>query len=495
MKGRDGFTYTFELVPARASRGKALDEILAFARAAAQDGRLEALSITDNAGGHPALSPTALGREIKALGITPIIHFSCKDKNRNLIESQLFELDRHGLWELLVLTGDYPRYGFKGIPKPVFDIDSVVVLQMITQMKNGYALNPQAPGGGTTLPPMAFRPGCVVSPFKRYEGELVGQYLKLKRKIDAGAEFVITQMGYDARKFQELLFFLEDNGCEVPVYGTVFLPTPGLAQAITKGVVPGCVIPDALLPRMNAWRSGEKRERLEFGARLIAVLRGLGYSGVHISGPKLPYEDVAWMIERAEAIHKNWWDYVEEFNFPGLWDFYLYEKDTHTPLNSREKTRRKHTSLGLMEYLGYRTSSLVHELFFEKGKGLSRPFKALLMGIKRAGMEEAIVFTEEALKAPLFGCQMCGHCVLSEFAYLCPQSQCAKGLLNGPCGGSRDGWCEVWPGKKRCFYVRVYERLKALGHECEFLRRALPPRDWQDWKGSSWLKAFSEKNS
>jgi hypothetical protein len=70
---------TFELVSARASKGKAIDEILQFAREAADGGLISALSITDNAGGHPALSPRALGSEIIDLGIDPIIHFSWSD--------------------------------------------------------------------------------------------------------------------------------------------------------------------------------------------------------------------------------------------------------------------------------------------------------------------------------------------------------------------------------------------------------------------------------
>ena len=490
------FTYTFELVPARASRGRALDEILKFAKEAARDGVLSALSITDNAGGHPALSPTALGREIKDLGITPIIHFSCKDKNRNLIESQLFELDRHGLRHLLVLTGDYPRYGYNGIPKPVFDIDSVVVLQMITQMKAGYSLDPRAPCGGTRLPPMSFHPGCVVSPFKVLEGELMGQYIKLKRKIESGAQYVITQMGYDARKFQELIFFLRDEGLEIPVFGTVFLPTPALARAIHKGIVPGCTIPDDLLPRMESWQQGAaKRERLRFGARLMAILKGLGYSGAHISGPGLEHSDVQWMIEHAEKIGERWWDFLGEFLFSGHRQYFLYEKDEKTGLNSRKRAIHTKQALGFLDYLSYRFSLLCHEAFFEEGKGLYGPASAAFRGLSRAGLQGFLTFLEEAIKGPLYGCQMCGNCVLSEFAFLCPQSQCAKGLLNGPCGGSNQGWCEVWPGKRRCFYVRIFERLSALGQECEFMSRAIPPRDWEEWKSSSWQKVFSKKKS
>ena len=490
------FSYTFELVPARASRGRALDEILRFAMEAAQEGLLSALSITDNAGGHPALSPTALGREIRELGITPIIHFSCKDKNRNLIESQLFELDRHGLRHLLVLTGDYPRYGYHGIPKPVFDIDSVIVLQMITQMKQGYSLDPRAPGGGMKLPPMDFHAGCVVSPFKVLQGELMGQYLKLKRKIESGARFVITQMGYDARKFQELIFFLEEEGLKIPVYGTVFLPTPALARAMHKGVVPGCTIPEDLLPKMVSWKHDTgKRERLIFGARLMAILKGLGYSGVHISGPGLEYSDIQWMIEHAEKIGEGWRDHLNDFLFPGHSYYFLYERNEKTGLNRRKKTNETKESVGLMEQLSYRFGILCHELFFEEGKWLYGPASASWRGLSKIGFQGLLTFFEEAIKGPLYGCQMCGNCVLSEFAFLCPQSQCAKGLLNGPCGGSNEGWCEVWPGKRRCFYVRIFERLSAIGRQCFFMSKVIPPRDWNEWKSSSWQKVFTKKKS
>ena len=63
-------------------------------------------------------------------------------------------------------------------------------------------------------------------------------------------------------------------------------------------------------------------------------------------------------------------------------------------------------------------------------------------------------------------CRRCGDCTLAELAFLCPQSQCPKFLFNGQCGGSSEGWREVFPGRKRkCIYVRAYERLKTYGEE------------------------------
>lgn len=88
------FTLTFELVPGRGGRARELERILVLAHDIAADGRFQAVSITENAGGHPALSPEVLGAEIRSMGLEAIIHLSCKDKNRNQIESLLFSWDR-----------------------------------------------------------------------------------------------------------------------------------------------------------------------------------------------------------------------------------------------------------------------------------------------------------------------------------------------------------------------------------------------------------------
>ena len=113
------FIYTLELVPGRGARGKTQDQILGLAEKAIQGKLVHALSITDNPGGHPALSPDVIGLEICRMGMNPIIHFTCKDKNRNQMESILYALDRIGIYNLLVMTGDFPLYGFEGRAKPV----------------------------------------------------------------------------------------------------------------------------------------------------------------------------------------------------------------------------------------------------------------------------------------------------------------------------------------------------------------------------------------
>jgi len=73
-------------------------------------------------------------------------------------------------------------------------------------------------------------------------------------------------------------------------------------------------------------------------------------------------------------------------------------------------------------------------------------------------------------------CQQCGECELGKFAGICPLTQCAKGLLNGPCGGSNNGKCETDP-ERDCAWIKIYERLKALGI-VEKMNEIVSPKDW-----------------
>jgi len=505
------FVITFELVPARASRSEVIDKTLHFAMEAAAHGRITALSITDNAGGHPALTPTALGKEIKALGMEPVIHFSCKDKNRNLIESQLFELDRAGLNTLLVITGDYPRYGFMGRAKPVYDLDSVLVLGMIQEIRTGLVINKKAPGGGVRLDPMDFHAGCVVSPFKATEAEQVQQYLKLKRKIRAGADFIITQMGFDIRKYHELRLLLDLLGLDTPLIGTVFIPDARLATVIRKGIIPGCTMPKRLLDtivQQGSSAAGALDGMIQRAAAMTAMLCGMGFQGAHLSGPGLEYDHIRQVIELADEMCPEWQRFVPEFLFPEEKQFHLFSRDEKTGLNRKPVLAKKgntqklhginikrdgkplHKAFSPAFLLG----KAVHHLFFETGGPLFRTACRLLTSIRSERTIRIVAALEYFFKGILYDCYRCGDCYLSDLELLCPQSQCAKRLVNGPCGGSRDGWCEVWPGQKRCLYVRQYERMRRRRELLLEEARILPPRDWGLDRSSSWINFFSGRD-
>ncbi|MCC6346572.1 MAG: methylenetetrahydrofolate reductase, partial [Nitrospirales bacterium] len=299
---RDRFLYTVELVPGRGSRGKTQDELLRLAEQAAQGGLVHALSVTDNPGGHPTLAPEVIGIEILRMGSDPIVHFTCKDKNRNQIESTLHAFDRIGIRNLLVMTGDFPLYGFQGKAKPVYDIDSVQLLRLIGRMNRGLDIDDRAPGGGTTVPPTRTVRGCAVSPFKQRESETMAQYFKLWKKVREGADFIVTQVGFDARKFDELLRHMRQQGMTVPVLGNVYILNRPVARVMNRKGVPGCVVTDELFRAYEEEAQAPDRGKsagLARAARLIAVLRGIGYDGVHIGGPNLRYEDIEWVIGKS----------------------------------------------------------------------------------------------------------------------------------------------------------------------------------------------------
>jgi len=110
---------------------------------------------------------------------------------------------------------------------------------------------------------------------------------------------------------------------------------------------------------------------------------------------------------------------------------------------------------------------VVRELILEEEFDLVKPIYPATNPIGHMGGGPAL-FKEK--------CQQCGECELGKFAGICPLTQCAKGLLNGPCGGSKNGKCEVDP-ERDCAWIKIYERLKALG-ELEKMRKIVEPKDW-----------------
>src|SRR6516164_5306248 len=117
------------------SAGKARD----FANQLIECPQIDWISITDNAGGNPQLAPSALGKPILYAGKEVVIHLTCKDLNRNGLESEAWLLHSEGFQNILAMTGDYPVAGNDGLAKPVFDIDSIGLISMLNKMNRGYS--------------------------------------------------------------------------------------------------------------------------------------------------------------------------------------------------------------------------------------------------------------------------------------------------------------------------------------------------------------------
>ena len=101
--------------------------------------------------------------------------------------------------------------------------------------------------------------------------------------------------------------------------------------------------------------------------------------------------------------------------------------------------------------------------------------------------DRALQVLEYSVKGPLFGCRMCGNCLLQETALICPM-ECPKGLRNGPCGGSTSETCYV-DKTRPCIWYKIYERSFQFGRE-ELLLEVLPPLDWEKVGQDSWRDVF-----
>jgi hypothetical protein len=180
------FSVTWELVPGRGAFEKTQQDLIEEAQKAAASGRVHALTITDNPGGQPALSAEMLGAEIGRLGIEPLVHLTCKDKNRNQLESLLYGLERAGVHNLLVMTGDLPKSGYGGAPKPVFDLDPVTLLGLISELNAGKEV-PKPGGKTTTLRAAGFFRGSCGQPLQGARSRADGAILQAEKEADSGS--------------------------------------------------------------------------------------------------------------------------------------------------------------------------------------------------------------------------------------------------------------------------------------------------------------------
>jgi methylenetetrahydrofolate reductase (NADPH) len=498
LESTQKFVVVAELVT---SRGLISDRpgrrILDHARALAQNARIDALSITDNPAGNAMLAPDTLGTDLISRGQEVIIHLACKDWNRNALQSRGWKLSSEGFDNILALSGDYPSPGYGGLARPSFDIDSVGLLSMYSDMNRGLLDSVT----GRRMAPTNFFLGAVVSNHKRHEREVVPQYLKLQKKIAAGARFVINQVGYHSRKDDELLRWLALRGLNVPVIANVFLLSPGAARAFNAGRIPGIVVTDELLALAERHARSADHGRsffIDLAARQVAIARGLGFRGVYVGG-KLEvseYDDVLSLAD--EFRPDDWKALAREIQFAHPDEFHYFERDETTGLSSsevdkallasRSSAARRRSRVHVP--IAYRASRMAHSTIFEPGSPLfdfGRKFYATVERGPRQ-VQRVLHAIEHAAKVPLFDCQDCGDCSLPEIAYLCPESQCVKNQRNGPCGGTRDGLCEI--GEKECIWAQAYERLKAYGEEDSMLDGPVVFNDNSLRGTSAWANTF-----
>ena len=498
-----GFATVVELVP---WAGELVDAKGASQLKAAQElagnPRITAMSITDNAGGHAKLSPSALGEQVQALGHDAIVHVACRDRSRNALQSLGWELLSRGLTSVLALTGDYPESGYEGLSRPVFDIDSVALLQMYRGLGEEAAAKAVAADAEADRDAHRYLLGCAIDPYKRVERDLVPQYLKLALKVRSGADYAIAQVGYDARKQAELLAVIKRDGLGIPAVANAYILAGPVARAFNAGKVPGCIVTDDLLDVVEREAKAADKGRaffLEFAAKQAIVARGLGFRGVYLSGHRNAGE-IARIFELIDSHPADDWKaLVKDVSWALPAAFGLFERDGDgLPTGQPAKAYARSLTPGARKAARakvdpvYRFSRIVHERAFDPDSPGFGIWKKVYEKVEQYRLDKPVHLLEQAVKVPMFDCRDCGDCSLPDIAYLCPESHCQKNQRNGPCGGAHDGLCEV-PGHT-CIWADAYKRLKPYGEELTLLDRAPVLQDNALARTSAWGNAFLERD-
>ena len=383
---------------------------------AARDSELT-LSLSDSPAGDPLPVPDGVAVEIaRIMGRQPMVHVSCKGHDRDGLESRLSTLYSHGLRNVFIITGDYPSHG-----RAAFDVDAVALLWAVRAFRQGLDFPEFTPRAGAPLADLFA--GAAVSPFKYTEADVWGQYLKLWKKRRVGAQFFITQVGFDVKKFHELQLYMKKAGmADVPVLGNVFVLSPESVLGFHRGRIPGAHVSDdvrdkhrrrlvtkderELIRKMGfeELAAFDREQSLRRAALLADVLlRGLGYDGIHLGG-LAAFDDVAELLElRRELAAGDWRESYEAYRagdgegamvFAPAGGFYLFEEGADGlladgPYQTGNREAYARTS---------RAMSAIHHAFFERGSPGGKLLELSLRGSDERGIGRAVKFVEQAVK-------------------------------------------------------------------------------------------------
>jgi methylenetetrahydrofolate reductase (NADPH) len=316
------------------------------------------------------------------------------------------------------------------------------------------------------------------------------QYFKLQKKVECGANFIINQIGFDSRKISELRFYMDAHGMkQTPLIGNVFVLSPRVAQVFHDQKIPGVVVTRSLLElcqKHGKSEDGGKSFFYELAAKQIAIYRGLGYRGAYL-GSVHNFEVTKKILEIEKTFSPDdWKQFAREIKFSKPGEFFYFAENPETGLadptrkNPGQPIASKHVTVS------YQLSKWMHDTMFAPEKPLAKLGAKICANSKDSFQGPPPLRALEKLsKGVLFHCKDCGDCSLPDIAFLCPESQCAKNQRNGPCGGTREGRCEV-DGFGDCIWLRAYERLKSDGKENELLNHSPVVQDQRLRGTSAW---------
>ena len=240
---------------------------------------MDAINITDGAGGNCHMSSAAAAAVLAAQGFAPVCQIACRDRNRIAVQGDILGAAALGVRNFLCITGDDVSRGDHPEAKPVFDLNSVSLLGIARTMRDRGQF---ASGRALDTRPNLFL-GATANPFVPPYRDRV---LNLQQKIEAGAEFIQTQFCFDLPLLEEFMAEVRARGLHRRAAIVVGVGTLKSANALKRmaGRVPGIRIPDAIVERIGR----AKDQKAEAKAVLVETIRALrnieGVAGIHLMG-------------------------------------------------------------------------------------------------------------------------------------------------------------------------------------------------------------------
>ncbi len=257
------------------------------------DAGSDAITLADNSLAILRVSNLAVGAMLRQrLGITPLLHMACRDRNLLGLQSDLLGMAALGIRHVLALTGDPAKAGDHPTAESVYDVNSIELMKIIGRLNEGYNHAGKAIKTATK-----FVVGGTFNPNAR---NLDAQMSRLKRKVEAGARYVMTQPVFDPALVEETA--RRTRELNVPVFIGVWPLLSGRQAEFLHNEVPGIVIPDAVRAAMAGLEGAEARRRgIEIGREICRAALGC-FPGVYLITPFLHYETTAELAHFARSL-------------------------------------------------------------------------------------------------------------------------------------------------------------------------------------------------
>jgi homocysteine S-methyltransferase len=273
------FVTSVEIVP---PKGVDPSKMLESVRLLKESG-VDAVNVPDGPRAQSRMGVLAVSTLIEQhVGIECVVHYCCRDRNLLGMTSDLLGAAALGLRNLLIITGDPPKMGPYPEATAVFDIDSIGLVNMVNRLNHGLDI-----GGNPIGKPTSFYMGVGVNPCAV---DLDYELRRFEYKVEAGAEFAITQPTFDVKQLRTFLKRIEH--CRIPVIAGVWPLVSYRNAEFLANEVPGVVVPQEILDRMQRVSDKEaaREEGLAIARETLMEVRDI-VQGVQVSAPfgKVPY--------------------------------------------------------------------------------------------------------------------------------------------------------------------------------------------------------------